>query len=474
MCGPGRSKCMSTLLPILALALALAAALTSKQTSDDPPIERGRGAATLWGLAVSALLLLAAYVWRGWNSDAVHVAIGLLAGAVGSMVSRWFPSNSRVVASIALAGAIEGMVLWTPPEWQLLAQIGAIAGAALAAWVMDVRSKPVPSCAVFTIALAAVVAADLLGAKASDAEGFKISGTLLAMIAGAAGVLAQLATLRGSKPVYQQAIAVLLLGAGAFIVGWRYLQDQNTWMLVLAGMVLALVVNWLMDDEGQDALRPLLSTILWIGLATLGFSLEKGYGMALGLFGGVATLLLLGNIRALLTIGPLAGLVMYRVFREVHVDATRALDIGQHYALIGLTLGALAPLMPVEWLRSRGELTGLRIPSSSVLWVLLLGLIPVAVAMVLGPKGVVGFVAGLGFASLLEAVRLGPSLQSLSLGLGLSAATTFAFQFLGDNTTLTREEKSAVLVPLSIAVGVLVVVLALVSPKASLKGAEAK
>jgi hypothetical protein len=474
VCGPGRSKCMSTLLPILALALALAAALLSKQPSDDPPVERGRTAATLWSLAIALILFLAAYVWRGWNSDASHVAIGLLAGAAGAIVSRWVPSQSRVVSSIALAGAVEGIVLWTPTDWRLLAQVGAIAGAALAAWILDVRSKASPSCAVFPIALASVVTVDLLGGKAMPGAGFAFSGTLMALVAGAAGVLSELATVRGAKPVYQQAIAIVLMGVGVFVLGWRYLQIRDAWMLYIGGIVVGLVVNWLMDDEGSDALRPLLSAIIWIGLATLGFGLRKGYGMSLGLMGGVSTLLLLGNVRALLSLGPLAGLVMYRVFREVHVDATKALDIGQHYALIGLTLGALAPLLPVEWFRSRMNLTGLRVPAAGVLWVVLLAVIPIGVAMVLGPKGVVGFVAGLGFASLLEAVRLGPSLQSLSLGLGLSAATTFVFQFLGDNTTLSRDAKTSILVPLSIGVTVLAIVLALVSPKASLKAVEAK
>jgi hypothetical protein len=154
-----------------------------------------------------------------------------------------------------------------------------------------------------------------------------------------------------------------------------------------------------------------------------------------------------------------------------------------------LTLGALAPLMPVEWFRSRMNLTGLRVPAAGVLWVILLAVIPIGVAMVLGPKGVVGFVAGLGFASLLEAVRgraesearaeegvmaRSAMLQPLSLGLGLSAATTFIFQFLGDNTTLSRDEKTTILVPLSIGVVVLAIVLALVSPKASLKAVEVK
>jgi len=242
-------------------------------------------------------------------------------------------------------------------------------------------------------------------------------------------------------------------------------------------MILALAVHWLIDDDKPDAVRPLLAAILWIGLGTLAFGLERGYGMALGLMGGVTTLLILGNVRALLSLGPLAGLVMYRAFREVHVDATRALDIGQHYALIGMALGALTPMMPVEWLRARISLTGLRMPLASMLWIILLGFIPAIVGLILGPKGVVGFVAGLGFASLLASVQgrsladegetaAGQSMMhSLGLGIGLAAATTLAFQFLGDNTMLSRDEKVSLLVPLTICIIVLSLLLALVSPK---------
>ncbi len=186
------------------------------------------------------------------------------------------------------------------------------------------------------------------------------------------------------------------------------------------------------------------------------------------------------------------------MFREVHVVATRALDIGQHYELIGLALGALTPLMPVEWLRTRWELLGLRLPTTSVLWMFLLALIPVGCALVLGPKGVVGFVAGLGFAALIQSLKTdsrfriqdsgsgvsrgdaeNPSiadarLHTLSLGVGMAAATTFTFQFLGDNTTLSRDEKISILVPLAMVLFVVAVLLVVVSPRASLKEVQAK
>ena len=85
----------------------------------------------------------------------------------------------------------------------------------------------------------------------------------------------------------------------------------------------------------------------------------------------------------------------------------------------------------------------------------------------------VGFVAGLGLAALIESIRGADSIQPLSFGFGLGAATTFIFQFLGDSSSMTREEKVGILLPLAVGLLVLVAVLVIVSPKAVLKEAEA-
>ncbi|MEA2552281.1 MAG: hypothetical protein QOJ65_457 [Fimbriimonadaceae bacterium] len=431
-------------------------------------------AGTIWVLGACIILFLLAFIWKGWDSDATHAAIGLVLGAIGTTAARSVPRAGRLLASIALAAACSGLLLWAPAEWRLLAQLGAIAGAALASWLLEVRSASLVSSAIFPISLAAIVAVDALGAKAMAADAFTSSGTVLGVAAAAAGVLALLASLRGVKSGVQQIIGVALLALAGVVVGYRYLGTRDAWILFVAGVVLAVVVNWFMDDESDDSLRPLIAAVMWIGLATVAFALRRGYGMSLSLLGGTSTLLLLGNSRGLLTLGPLAGLVMYRVFREEHVNATRALDIGQHYALVGLAIGALLPLLPTEWLKGREAISGPRLPSAAVLWLVLVTAAPMGIAIVMGPKGVVGFVAGLGFSALLESIRYTRSLQPLSLGLGLSAATTIVFRFLGDNTSMTREEKIGILLPLAGALAVLVIVLLIVSPRPTVQEAEAQ
>ncbi len=464
---------MTTLLPLLALAIALAALLLSKPPKDaSGPIEGGRAAASIWVIVTSLLLVLVAYIWRGWNSDATHIALGMSIGAFGTILCRWAATGGRTLAGIALAAACGGFLLWIPEDWRLRAQIGVITGAALASWLFEIRSPSKVSTGVFTVALASAIAVDILGAKGMVGTGFEFSGSLMTLAAAAAGVLGLVATMKGTKLFWQQFLSVALLAVGVFVIGSRYLGLRDAWLLTLAGVLVGIVTNWLIDD-GQDALRPLIAAALWIGLATIGFGLRRGYGMSLGLAGGVSTLLLLGNIRALLTLGPLAGLVMYRVFRELNLDATRALDIGQHYALVGFSTGALLPLLPVEWLRSRAARTGPRLPSSGMIWIVLLAAVPISLAVLLGAKGVVGFVAGLGMAAVIESIRCGESVQPLSLAVGISAATTLAYQFLGANSAMTRDEKMGIVVPLAVGLTVLIVALVIVSPRATLREAEA-
>lgn len=463
---------MSTLLPLLALALALGAALLSRTPNSSSEPDRGVSAGAIWAGGLALVILIASYAWKGWGQDASRAALGFLVGTAGAVVSRWLPAPSRLTASLALAAACEGFLLWSPVEWRLLAQLGMIVGAAFAAWILSVRAPSSISSAAFPLSAGAIMAADFLGSKAVSGDAFTWSGTLLAVAAVAAGVLGLLLPPRSAA--FRQAVSIAVLVVAVLIIGQRYLGVRDAWVLTLAGVGIGLTINWLLDDNEADSLKPLIAAVMWIGLATLGFALRRGYGMSLGLLGGATTLLLLGNVRALLTLGPLAGLVMYRVFREEHVEATRALDIGQHYTLIGFTVGALIPLLPADWYRGRATLAGTRVSASALLWILFIAFVPAVIGLLMGPKGVVGLVAGLGFAGIIESVRYRASLQPLGLALGIGALTTLLYQFMDINTTMSRDEKVAALVPLSVLIGILVVVLSIVSPRAALKEAEAQ
>lgn len=463
---------MATFLPLLSLALVVALLLVAREDSSSPR-EGSRWPGAVSVFALSALVLLLAYVWRGWGSDAVQAGLGFLVGAVGVVGWSFLPLSIRTAGAWGFAGGCAGLIRWMPADWHIHAQLGIIAGAAMASWLMQVRTRGMEPLSALPVAVAATIAADLLGMK-TGSPNFNSVGTLLATSVAASVLVSAILRLKASdRPAYP-VLALILLAGMAFAIGQRYLGLDHVWILFIAGMILGVVSNWLLEESGTDALRPLVAAILWVGLATIGFALRRGLGMSLGFMGGAATLILLNNPRALLTMGPLAGLVMYRVFREEHIAATRALDIGQHYALIGLLAGAMLPLCAVEWLRSRSSSHSPRLTFAGAMWIVLLSLAPVVAAVIMGPKGVVGFVAGLGVAALIESLRPQPHPQALSLGVGLSAVSTLVFTFLGDSANLTREQKTSLLLPLAGAALVLILLLTFLSPRTTATEAAAQ
>ena len=123
--------------------------------------------------------------------------------------------------------------------------------------------------------------------------------------------------------------------------------------------------------------------------------------------------MVLGEKRGLITCGPLFGLVLYRLFREAHVDASRALDLGQHYALMGFAIGAVLPALPERWWATKPSNAILQ-GVGGLLWTAVWAGAPFLAALLLGPKGVVGFVAGVGFCTLFSVTGPAPSLLPLA------------------------------------------------------------
>ncbi len=222
-----------------------------------------------------------------------------------------------------------------------------------------------------------------------------------------------------------------------------------------------LVAAWLVPDSEDRSTGFVMGSILWLAAATLAFGERQGYGMAVAALGGLAMATALGRTRSLLTMAPLAMLVVYRLFRELHTDASRALDIGQHYALIGIVLGVALLVLAAEWRASRSA------GSTSTVWASLLWLpmflaVPFVSAVVLAAKGFIGVLAGLGFGPFIQALKGAARLDGFSLQLGVGAAMAGGYGWLSDKTDLAREEKiksmlwvAALLVALAIAVALL-------------------
>jgi hypothetical protein len=169
--------------------------------------------------------------------------------------------------------------------------------------------------------------------------------------------------------------------------------------------------------------------------------MHLGYGMAVSLLAGAGTLVLFGNIRGLMTMSVAAAILVYRLFRELYPAEARALDIGQHYTMIGVAIGALLPLLPLEWARNK-NLSGPRSNTAIALWLLILAGLPVASAILLGSKGAIGMVVGLSFAAVIEGLRGAASLAPMGIALGLGSITILSYSWLGDWTDLERGIKT--------------------------------
>jgi len=214
----------------------------------------------------------------------------------------------------------------------------------------------------------------------------------------------------------------------------------------------ALIVAWLVPEETMSStVRVVLASILWVAAATIAFGLAASFGMALALVAGAGMLLLTGHRRALLSLGPLAAFVIYRVFREGHQDVSQAFDIGQHYAMIGLLLGLLLPVMAQEWNRVTSKRPGGATLVGGALWILLLAAAPIPIAVGLSSKGIIGYLIGLGAAPVVDGTRGERSANTVALSLGLGAAMTLLYDWLAPRLDMDRHAK---LIALSWIIGV--------------------
>jgi hypothetical protein len=246
-------------------------------------------------------------------------------------------------------------------------------------------------------------------------------------------------------------------------VARKFLSLSDAWILFSGSVVLGAVVHWFMPEDHEGTLRFALAAALWLAVAVEAYTRRRGLGMSFALLGGASISILLGNRRALLALAPLAGLVFYHLFREAYPDASRALDINQHYAMVGVFAGAVLPLIAVEWLStSRPTMLGRGLWAAAV-WVALLLGVPMAGVILLGPKGAAGYLVGLGMAAAIQGLKGAKYVMSLSISMGLAAAMALAYGWLGSTIDMTREVKGGLLGRILLDVLALAVLVALLS-----------
>ncbi len=437
---------MTFLLPLVALALAFAAPFLFRAERAEPARREPLRLGVLTLLTIAGAVLVSR---SAPAVDRVPALIGLALGAGACALGAW---TGGIGAGVAAAAALHLLPATSLPT----AGLALVAGTGLGALTVGGE----------TAALAAVLtaAADNLGMRHSPVPAAAFVGSQLGVAATVGAFLAAWTPARLGllRPVV---VGLLLLGAGSFLA--NALNERPLVLCVGMGAAAGVVLHWLMPEEEGESSRVGLATVVGIGLATVAFGLGRGLGMALAALAAGAILLAVENRRAVLALGPLVGLVLYRTLREAGTGATRAIDIAQHYTLLALCLGLVLPLLPTDWLRARH-----RVPRAIGAGLWGLGAIAAAplVVVALGMRGGVGFTVGLGVAGLAQALRgeergstrTPASLLPLALGSGLGGATILTLAWLGDESTITRDQKVHLFAYAGAGIAVLAVLIALV------------
>ncbi len=435
------------LLPIFAGVLALAALLIrdgeppGKETKREAPA----GAYLVLALLVG-LLVMGSFSGYGGLQDALPVTLSFgigcllsaLAYGIGMMKGQMSAGRAAPIALGVLAPSLLVLLPYPGIPFAL------VFGAAASAWFLSIGKEvdPNPWAMRSAVVAAFVVAANVLGKQANLGDYGPMAGTMLGLVAATAAVLSGFVAALAKSPGLRAGVAMALVALGSWLIGDRLLHLGTILPIAAGGAVLAFLVAAIVpEDEEPSSLRLLVSVLIWISAATAAFGFEKGFGMAVLALTATAVLLASGNKRALLTMAPLGGLVMYRVFRESHPDATKAFDIGQHYAMIGLVVGALLPVMAQEWLRTVSRRGGFLTLIAGALWIVVLLIAPIATAVVLGAKGVIGYLFGLGLGGVIEAVRGERSAHSMSLGIAMAGVMALIYDALLPHLDLDRDEK---------------------------------
>lgn len=459
---------LTTLLPWAALVVAILALLSRegpRTEAEDSP--EGVGKWLFFGVLAAVLALGAGYFWRDAVDGLWPTSVGFAGGAgvaVLSLLLGGLKSQPANAFAAPVAVGAFGTAIWTLVDIEAREpyQLGAAAGIGLVGWLLSGGDSLWPG----RTGIVAVLClfADVLGHRAAGGH-VSQAGSVFGVLIAVAVLLALGIPKRPESETRNRLIgfgaAAAVLVLGAWLLAGRHFFLNDLWILLAGGAAVGLIVSWLVPEDSSSGSGFVLSVIIWLAAATLAFGLRKGFGMSVTTLGGLAMLLCLGRTRALLTLGPLAMLVTYRVFRELHTDASRALDIGQHYALIGIVAGAAIVALATEWRSSEAG----KSPLAGLLWLPLFIALPYVSGVVLAAKGFVGVIAGLGFGPFVEGLRGSSRQGALSLQLGLGAALAGGYGWLSDKVDLARDEKVGTLISVSVGAAVLAAIIALLSRK---------
>lgn len=466
-------------LPWAVLALAALAVFAKPDRSDqqaDPARKKAAHASGGIALAFGILLAVLGYGLASKLPTADAAGAGLFLGILVSVVcgflgSRFDWRDSNPVAPVAFGAAAIALAKFAPPSDANIGAIGAAAGLALGAQIVASAPSRWPPLA--AIAGGFALLANSLGSFAAGERG-GMAG--VAIVAGFAlvGALARVATANreSGNRVLQIAITIVAGLAATYLVATRIVFMSDVFTIAVASAIAAVVTILIVREEDSGSAGSVLAAILWVGVATYAFSMRKGFGISVSLATAGTILALAGSWRGLLSLGPMAALVVYRCFREIYSSDARGLDIAQHNALIAVLVGFGLVALMSEWSRSR-DAANVRSAIASVLWCVIFLVFPVLAGVVLGGKGYVAAFAGLGIGTFIALVRAEGRPLALCAQLGVSFLMLIEFRWITEKLDLTRDLKFQTLIWFGVALTCAAALIAFLS-KPKLGGESAK
>lgn len=196
------------------------------------------------------------------------------------------------------------------------------------------------------------------------------------------------------KPFLSWAAGAAALALLAWFSFDRVGGDWTAFGIFCAGVALSPGLRILTREasDRDSALTLLLLSVAFVGAAGWAFSLRHGFGMAALLLGGVVSASPLDDRRVLCAWGPVAALVLYRVFVETGRGGSMGIGLEAHYASIGFLLGALLPSLyhrlplGAHW---RGAMTAALVLIASAVAVVFLGQVGAVALLLSSGAGVV-------------------------------------------------------------------------------------
>lgn len=369
---------------------------------------------------------------------APHLA-GLGAGLIASALASLLSDQNVRGGALATAGALAAAFPALPDSTFGFTIFSAALGCALGAFArrMDGGDNGERSAvALYTLAGGAM---NLFAANSlPDSSIYGVGSLVLAWCALV--VLVSKQAKISSWLVTSFAAAVLLIVGG--VVASKYFSEIAIMIPAIAGSIAGVVVVGF-AKEFPTRLAMMGTALVWLAVATFGFQQGRALGIGVALVCGLTIWAVAGTNRIpLIASLPAIGLLIFRLFRAIYPDVSVAIDLGQHYAIVGFVVGATLVLALTTWFDIR------RTPLSEALFVAGMALSLLTATILLGAKGAVGMLLGIFTSATFAMLELA---SAVTIVTGLVATLAIAYPLLSVTFTAPKEERQSKVIQFALA-----------------------